>query len=79
MTKRGDAIIFCRILAPPHGTPPPPTPQYLFILMTVSTIIFCRILVPPHATPPPPPHSPDATILIYRNDKEGAPLFVVEF
>ena len=79
MTKRGDAIIFCGILAPPHATPPPPpTPQYLFILMTerVGTIIFCRILAPPQC---PPPHSPDATIFIYLNDREGAPLFVVEF
>ena len=42
MTKRGGAIIFCRILAPPSI-------------------------------------SPDATILIYLNDREGAPLSFVEF
>ena len=46
MTKRGDAIIFCRILAPPHATPPP---------------------------------SPNAPILIYLSDREGAPLSFVEF
>ena len=38
-------------------------------------IIFCRILAPPQC----PPHSPDATILIHLNDREGAPLFFVEF
>ena len=32
MTERGDAIIFCRILAPP--IPPPQTSHYLTILMT---------------------------------------------
>ena len=42
-----------------------------------GTIIFCRILALPQC--PPPPHSPGATIPIYRNDREGAPLFVVEF
>ena len=33
MSKRGDAIIFCRILAPPNAPPPSQTPQYN-ILMT---------------------------------------------
>ena len=32
-----------------------------------GAIICCRILAPPHATPPP---SPNATILIYRSDRE---------
>ena len=27
----------------------------------------------------PPPHSPDAAILVYLNNREGAPIFVVEF
>ena len=53
MAKRGGAFIFCRILAPPQCLPPPPMPQYLFILMGV--IIFCRILVSPNASPPQTP------------------------
>ena len=47
--------------------PPPPTPQYLTILMTErgGAIIFCRILARPNAPPPP-----DATMLNYLNDRE---------
>ena len=43
-----------------------------------GTIIFCRILAPDPQCPPPL-HSPDATILIYLNDREGAPLSFVGF
>ena len=47
--------------------PPPPTPQYLTVLMTEREggIIVCRILAPP-----PSPASPDATILNDLNDRE---------
>ena len=64
-------------MTPPPPPLPPSTPQYLFIIMTDrgSTIIFCRILAPPQC----PPHSPDATILIYLNDREGVPLSFVGF
>ena len=69
MTEIRDAINFVGF-----WRPPPLTPQYLTILMTVrgGTTIFCRIL------PPPPP---DATILNYLNDSEGggAPLSFVGF
>ena len=43
-----------------------------------DAIIFCRDLASPYATHPPPP-SPNATILIYLSDREGAPLSFVEF
>ena len=58
--------------------PPPPTPQYLFLLMTErgGTIIFCRILAPPQC----PPQSSDATILISLiNDRQGALLSFLGF
>ena len=73
MTERDGAIIFCRILAPHQGPPPPPlTPQYLTILMTErggeSFIVFW--------CPPPNAPSPDATVLHYLNDRErGAIIF----
>ena len=41
-----------------------------------GTIIFCRILAPP---PCHPPTLPDATILIYLDDREGAPLSFVGY
>ena len=40
-----------------------------------GAIIFCRILAPP----PPPNVSRDATILNNLNDREGAPLFLLDF
>ena len=51
--------------------PPPLTPQYLTMLQTergwaLPLVRFWR--------PPIPPPSPDATILNYLNDREGAPL-----
>ena len=57
---------FCRILAPPNAPSPPLTPKYLTILMTErgGAIVFGRIL----ATTLPP----DATILNYLTDREGA-------
>ena len=39
-----------------------------------DTIIFCSILAPPQCLAPTPP---DATIFIYLNDREGAPLSFV--
>ena len=51
----GEALPFVKFWRPPI---PPPTPQYLTILMTErgwDAIIFCRILAPP---PPPPPPFP---------------------
>ena len=71
--ERGDAIIFCRILAPP---PPPQTPQYLTTLMTEregEPLLFCRILAPPM---PPPPH--DLKILYYFNDRDEGRYNILE-
>ena len=78
-TKREVAIIYCGILAPPQCLPTP-TPQYLFILMTERER-GRHYLLEDFGAPPPqcPPHSPDATILIYLNDREGAPLSFVGF
>ena len=75
MTKRGGTIIFCRILAPPQ-CPPSLYATILIYPERGGTIIFCRLLPPPQC---PPPHSPDATMLIYLNDREGAPLSFVGF
>ena len=51
-------------MPPPHT---PPTPQYLFILMTErAPIIFCRILAHPM-----PPLSPNATILTILITEKG--------
>ena len=70
----GSAIIFCRILAPTNA-PPPPTPQYLTILIRErgGAIIFCRILSPPNAPHPTPQY---LTILM---TERGAPLSFVGF
>ena len=76
MTERGRHYLLQNFSAP--SMPPPPTLQYLFILMTErgGTIIFCSIQRLPNA---PPTHSPDATIFIYLNDREDAPLSFVGF
>ena len=62
MTERGGTIIFCIIFsASPMSPHTPPTPQYLFILMTERRRHYiCRILAPP-----PPPQTPQyLTILM---------------
>ena len=58
-------------MSPPHT---PPTPQYLFIVMTERGRHY---LLYNFSAPSMPPPSPEATILIYLNDREGAPLFYV--
>ena len=75
MTKRGGAIIFCRILAPPSISPDATILIYLNDRegAPLSFVEFERL---PNA---PPPHSPDTTILIYLNCREGAPLSFVGF
>ena len=72
---------------PPHPSPPQPSPDatnlycgHLCILMTErgGTITFCRVLAPPQC--PPSPHSPDATIRVYLNDRErGRRYFLLDF
>ena len=74
MTERGDAIIFCRILAPPPPppmtSPPPPDCTILNYLTDrkggARGITFCRILAPPNA---PPPSTPQ--YFNYLNNREG--------
>ena len=68
MTERGGAIVFCRILAPPND---PQTPQYLTILQTERgrALPLVGFWLPQCPLP-----SPDATIINYLNDREGAPL-----
>ena len=55
MTEMRDAINFVGFWCsrpPPLQCPPPLTPQYLTILMTVrGGTIFCRVLAPPPQTP----------------------------
>ena len=53
MTERGDAIIFCSILAPPMP-PPPLTSQYLFILMTERGRHYLLYDFGVRNAPPPP-------------------------
>ena len=63
----GAPLSFCRILTPSNA-PPPTIPKYFTILMTeMRDCYFCRILAPPNAPP-----SPDAKILNYLTDREGA-------
>ena len=68
MIERGG----CHYLLSDFGAPPTPqTSQYLTILLTerggAAGITFYRILAPP---------SPDATILNYRNDREGGAIIL---
>ena len=74
MTKRGGAIIFCRILAPPQCPPPSPDATILIYLNDREGVplSFVGFWQPPPSLMPPP--SPDATILNNLNDREGAPL-----
>ena len=56
-------------------TPPPQTPQYLTVLQTergraLPLVGFRR--------PPQCPPSPDATILNYRNDREGGRHYLMQ-
>ena len=66
--REGAPLSFGRILAPPNAPPPPTIPKYFTILMTEmrDAIIFVGFWRPPM------PPSPDATILNYLNDREGA-------